>query len=128
MSKGMNKNTKISTVREIGRQVDWNTRQNKRLVEAVLALRTKDEAERFLRDIMTESEIKEFADRLEAASLLFRDVQYNAIEEKVELSSATVARIAKWLNGPLGGYRLILNRISNHHTPSKLRKGLSLSP
>ena len=124
----MNKNTKISTVREIGRQVDWNTRQNKRLVEAVLALRTKDEAERFLRDLMTESEIKEFADRLEAASLLFRDVQYNAIEEKVELSSATVARIAKWLNGPLGGYRLILNRISNHHTPSKLRKGLSLSP
>ena len=128
MSKGMNKNTKISTVREIGRQVDWNTRQNKRLVEAVLALRTKDEAERFLRDLMTESEIKEFADRLEAASLLYRDVQYNAIEEKVMLSSATVARIAKWLNGPLGGYRLILSRISNYHSPSKLRKGLSLSP
>jgi len=127
MSKGMNKNTKISTVREIGRQVDWNTKANKRLVEAVLALRNKDEAERFLRDLMTESEIKEFADRLEAASLLFRDVQYNTIEEDVKLSSATVARIAKWLNGPLGGYRLILSRISNHHSPSQLRKGLSLN-
>ena len=127
MSKGMNKNTKISTVREIGRQVDWNTKANKRLVEAVLALRNKDEAERFLRDLMTESEIKEFADRLEAASLLYRDVQYNTIEEDVKLSSATVARIAKWLNGPVGGYRLILNRISNHHhNSSKIGKGLSL--
>ncbi|MDP2788523.1 MAG: YerC/YecD family TrpR-related protein [bacterium] len=127
MSKGMNKNTKISTVRAIGRQIDWDIKQNRRLIEAVLALRNKDEAERFLRDLMTESEIKEFADRLEAASLLYCDVKYNAIEEKVKLSSTTVARIAKWLNGPLGGYRLILNRISNHHSPSRLRKGLYLN-
>ncbi len=107
----MNEKTKISTVREIGRQVNWNTKQNKRLVEAILAVKNPDEAERFLRDLMTEGEIKEFADRLEAASLLYQDVQYNAIEEKVKISSATVARIAKWLNGPLGGYRLVLKRL-----------------
>ena len=120
----MNKNTKVETVRAIGRQVNWSSVANRRLVEAVLALRTKDEAERFLRDLMTESEIKEFADRLEAASLLYKDVQYNAIEESVKLSSTTVARIAKWLNGPLGGYRLILKRISHHNNSSSFGKGL----
>ena len=76
---------------------------------------------------MTEKEINEFASRLEAASLLSQDVQYNTISEDTGLSSTTIARIAKWLKGSLGGYRLVLSRISNHHTPSKLRKGLSLN-
>lgn len=128
----MNKNTKLETAFEIGRQVDWKKRENKRLIEAILALRDKEEAERFLRDLLTESEIKEIADRLEAASLLYRDVQYDTIVEDVKLSSATVARIAKWLRGPLGGYRLILSRLSpstynSHHTLSSRRKGLSLN-
>ena len=76
---------------------------------------------------MTEQEIKEFANRLEAAKLLTEDTQYNAISEDTGLSSATIARIAKWLGGSLGGYRLILSRLSNHHSPSRLRKGLSLN-
>ena len=43
--------------------MDWNTAQNKGLVQAVLALRTPDEARRFLRDLMTETEIEEFGKR-----------------------------------------------------------------
>lgn len=133
MSKGMNDKTSISTVKlvqQIGPVVSWSSRENKQLIEAVLALRNADEAKRFLRDLMTPEEIQEFANRLEAASLLAKDVQYNTITESTGLSSATIARIAKWLKGSLGGYRLILARLSNsslHHTPSKLRKGLSLS-
>ena len=88
-----------------------------------------------LSNTYSESEIREFANRLEAASLLSKDVQYNAIIESTGLSSTTIARITKWLKGPLGGYRLVLNRINTlknlgtiqHHTPSKLRKGLILS-
>jgi TrpR-related protein YerC/YecD len=108
------------------RNINWNTKENKQLIAAVLGLKNADEAKRFLRDLMTEGEIKEFGNRLEAATLLARDVQYNAISESTGLSSATIARIAKWLNGSLGGYRLVLSRL-NHHTPSKLRKGLLLS-
>lgn len=132
MSKGMNKNTDMGTIKliqEIGPSMDWGKRKNKQLVEAILALKNADEAKRFLRDLMTETEIKEFANRLEAASLLSRDVQYNTITEDTGLSSATVARIAKWLYGPLGGYRLVLSRLSKpslHHNPSKLGRGLSL--
>ena len=131
MSKGMNKNTNIGTVRlmqEIGPKMDWNDKKNKQFVEAILTLKNADEAKLFLRDLMTESEIKEFANRLEAASLLSKDVQYNAIIEDTGLSSATIARIAKWLKGSLGGYRLVLSRLSNHHhAPLKLAKGLHLN-
>ena len=129
MSKGMNKNTLIKTVRlvtEIGPDTDWNTKETKQLVAGILELKTADEAQRFLRDLLTPAEIKEFANRLEAARLLSRDVQYNAIIESTGLSSTTIARIAKWLRGSLGGYRLILNRLNHAHNPAKIGKGLSL--
>jgi TrpR-related protein YerC/YecD len=137
MSKGMNKNTSVETVKliqSIGPTIDWSEKKSRQLVNAFLSLKNKDEVEFFLRDLMTEREIKEFANRLEAASLLSRDVQYNAIIEDTGLSSTTIARIAKWLKGSLGGYRLILNRLNtsatlktSHHNPSKLGKGLSLN-
>ncbi|MCX6705479.1 MAG: YerC/YecD family TrpR-related protein [Candidatus Woesebacteria bacterium] len=137
MSKGINKNTTIKTVKMIqgiGPKVDWSERKNRRLVDAFLALENKGEAEKFLRDLMTESEIQEFANRLEAARLLSTDEQYKGIIEKTGLSSTTIARIAKWLNGSLGGYRLILTRLNpsttlrtSHHNSSKLGKGLYLN-
>ena len=124
--KGMNDKTKIKTVKlvkQIGPDIDWDTKANKQFIAGILALKNEDEGKRFLRDLMTPLEIKEFANRLEAASQLYRDVQYESITESTGLSSTTIARIAKWLGGSLGGYRLILNRI-NHHHPSPVRKGL----
>ena len=106
---------------------EWNSKKNKQLLEAILTLENTKEAEIFLRDIMTEKEIAEFANRLEAARLLSKDVQYNSITESTGLSSTTIARISKWLKGPLGGYRLILSRMANHHSSPQLRKGLSLN-
>ena len=127
----MNDKTDIKTVKlvqQIGSDIDWSSKESRQFLEAVLALKNTDEAKRFLRDLMTPQEIKEFTNRLEAAFLLSKDVQYNAISESTGLSSATIARIKKWLKGSLGGYRLILSRLSNHHhNSSKLRKGLSLN-
>ena len=115
-------------MKNIGKEINWNIKENKQFIEAVLALKNADEAKRFLRDLLTEYEIEEFANRLEAASLLARDVQYNTIIEDTGLSSTTIARISKWLKGSLGGYRLILSRIDSHHyNSSKRRRGLSLS-
>ena len=91
-------------------ELDWNIKENEQLLSAFLILKNKDEAGRFLRDLMTKGEIEEFAKRLEAARLLSRDVQYLAIIEKTGLSSTTIARISKWLKGPLGGYCLVINK------------------
>ena len=130
----MNKNTNIEVVKliqNIGPKIDWNTNKNKQLIAGILNLKSLDEAQRFLRDLMTPLEIQEFANRLEAASLLSSDMQYNYITEKTGLSSATIARIAKWLYGSLGGYRLVLSRLNksslHHNNHPKIRKGLSFS-
>jgi uncharacterized protein YerC len=44
--------------------MDWNTKENKELIEAILALKNPEEAKSFLRDLMTEGEIVEFSKRL----------------------------------------------------------------
>ncbi len=102
-------------MKEIEKEVNWNSKKNQQLLEAVLALKNTEEAEFFLRDLMTQGEIQEFSNRLEAARLLSKDVQYNTIIENTGLSSTTIARISKWLKGPIGGYRLILKRLKENH-------------
>lgn len=129
MSNGMNKNTKVIVAEDVyvtSKAFNWNTKENLQLVDAFISIDDKSKMEAFLRDLMTEGEIIEFSKRLEAARLLSRDTQYLAITDSTGLSSTTVARIAKWLKGPLGGYRFALANISKHHHPhSKLEKGLS---
>lgn len=104
--------------------MNWKTTETKRLLRAMLALQTQDEAKRFLRDLMTKTEIEEFAKRLQAAEMLTEKQPYIAIEQKTGLSSATVARVARWLNGPEGGYQLILKRL-HHRSTVQPRRGLS---
>ena len=104
--------------------MDWNTKENQKFVEMILSLETADEARRFLRDLMTEKEIKEFANRLRAAELLSKNVMYSAIEEETGLSSRTIARVSKFLKGKDMGYKTVLNK-THHHNISKTKRGLS---
>jgi TrpR-related protein YerC/YecD len=97
--------------------MDWNESKNKALVQAVLALRGGDEARRFLRDLLTPDEIEEFANRFRAAELLSQKTSYSKIEKETGLSSATVARVSKWLKGKEGGYRTIIARLHHHSIP-----------
>ena len=104
--------------------MNWKSNENKRLIQAILALKTEDEAGRFLRDLMTEKEIVEFGKRLQAAEMLAQKISYSIIEQKTGLSSTTVARVAKWLNGKEGGYRAIISKF-HHHNSIQSRRGLS---
>lgn len=90
----------------------WETRETDDLVDALLSLRNRREAKRFLRDLLTESELLEFANRLKAAQMLYEQIPYTMIEEQLGLSSTTVARISKWLNSGKGGYKLVLERLA----------------
>ena len=105
--------------------MNWNTPENKELVRALLSLETADEARRFLRDLMTEGEIEEFAKRLKTAEMLSSGSTYSTIEKATGFSSTTVARVSKWLNDGNGGYKTILNKIHHHAlTPNKKRVAL----
>jgi TrpR-related protein YerC/YecD len=99
--------------------MNWKNENCRDLARAILALKTADETRRFLRDLMTEAEIKEFSNRLQAARMLSQKIPYSAIVKTTGLSSTTVARVSKWLNGPLGGYKTILNRIHHHNQHSR---------
>jgi TrpR-related protein YerC/YecD len=109
----------------INEDFNWRISKNEQLLSAFLSLNDKNEAECFLRDIMTEKEIEEFANRLEAARLLTKSTQYAGIIETTGLSSTTIARISKWLKGPLGGYRLVLNKLHHINHQNFTKKGLS---
>jgi len=82
------------------------------LYKAVLNLRNLDECRRFFRDLLTEYEIREFAERWKAARMLANGISYNQIEKETGLSQRTIARVAKWLKNGKGGYTMMLKRMS----------------
>jgi len=101
----------------------WDNATTEDLFKTILNLRNLSEAKRFFRDLLTEAEIIEFAKRWQAAKMLSKKIPYPVIEKETGLSSRTVARVAKWLNKGMGGYRVMLKRLT-HHNPSSLGKGL----
>ncbi len=89
----------------------------KALYTAFSSLRTDEEYKRFLRDLLTESEIKEFINRWKVVRMLHNKIPYEDIEKETGMSSTTIARISKWLNKGMGGYKLMLTRIASNNKP-----------
>ncbi|MCL5010748.1 MAG: YerC/YecD family TrpR-related protein [Patescibacteria group bacterium] len=100
----------------------WDTKTTEELFRAVLQLENISEAKKFFRDLLTEQEIIEFAKRWQVAKMLSQKTPYSEIEQKTGLSSTTVARISKWLNKGMGGYKLMINRL--RHNPFPTGRGL----
>src|SRR6516225_267671 len=82
------------------------------LADAVLTLRNRDEARRFLRDLCTLGELEALAHRWQIALLLADGRSYLDIAETVQTSTATVTRVAHWLRHGAGGYDLALGRVA----------------
>ncbi|MEO6579396.1 MAG: YerC/YecD family TrpR-related protein [Candidatus Limnocylindria bacterium] len=80
------------------------------LAAAIATLRDQEEALRFLRDLCTVNELREFAARWEVARLLDEGVSYHDIIERTGASSATISRVNQWLRYGRDGYRLVLDR------------------
>lgn len=93
--------------------MNWNKKENARLINAFILISSKSEAERFIRDLMTEGEIEEFAKRLETAEMLVKKTSYLVIQKETGFSSTTIARVSKWLNGDLKGYKTMIDKL-NH--------------
>src|SRR5947208_2359206 len=89
---------------------DWRTTDTDELIEAVLRLETGDEAARFLRDLCTLGELRDLAQRWAVVRRLDSGEHYAAISRETGASTATITRIASWLNHGEGGYRSALDR------------------
>jgi TrpR-related protein YerC/YecD len=95
--------------------MNWYNKTTKSLFKTILELKDAGETKKFFRDLLTEEEIIEFSKRWQTAQMLNKNVSYENIEKATGLSSRTIARISKWLNKGMGGYKLMLNRQNHHH-------------
>ncbi len=81
------------------------------LFEAVLALETVEECERFFEDLCTIRELNDMSDRLEAAKLLLKGETYEVIGQKTNMSSATISRVNRCIQFGSGGYKEIISKL-----------------
>jgi TrpR-related protein YerC/YecD len=88
----------------------WPTAEHAALFKTIASLRTRSEAERFLRDLCTRSELDAMAHRWQVAQLLDEGLPYLEVARRTHASTTTVTRVAQWLRRGEGGYALALRR------------------
>ena len=89
----------------------FNTPSIDRLFAAILQLQNVEECHKFFEDICTIKEVKDMAQRLDAAILLDEGAGYQQISEQVGISTATISRVSRCLNYGAGGYRMTIDRL-----------------
>jgi TrpR-related protein YerC/YecD len=91
---------------------DWRSPDTEALLDAIVRLEDRDQAARFLRDLCTLNELRDMAQRWAVARLLDAGKHYAQISRETGASTATITRIASWLNHGEGGYREALERLA----------------
>lgn len=86
------------------------------LSEAMLHLKTLDEYQSFLKDILTNQEIKMLAQRLRVAILLSEGNTFDTISDKTGVSSVTIERVKQSLLYGEDGYKVIIERMKGNST------------
>ena len=81
-----------------------------RLMQALLALHTREECHAFLEDICTIKELQDISARLCVAVMLDEGKNYQEISKATGASTATISRVKKCLVYGSGGYRTTLDR------------------
>ena len=96
--------------------------QTDQLIEAILALKDKEEAYRFFDDLCTISEIQSLSQRLEVAHMLRMKKTYEKIKNETGASTATISRVRRCLNYGNDGYDEMLARLYPDEKPFELPK------
>lgn len=87
-----------------------NGKQYQELFSAMLELKSVGEFKKFFRDLCTRAELEAMSERWQVVQLLLAGVPYREISKQTGASTATVTRVAQWLNHGEGGYQLVLKR------------------
>ena len=91
----------------------WRTDELERLFDAILRLKSREEAEAFFRDLCTLGELHDMAQRWAVVRMLEAGLHYADISRQTGASTATITRINTWLQHGEGGYRLMLDRLAD---------------
>jgi TrpR-related protein YerC/YecD len=90
---------------------DWRTPDVEALFNAILSLETTEETGAFFRDLCTLNELRDMAQRWAVVRMLESGLHYADISRRTGASTATITRIASWLNHGEGGYRTMLDKL-----------------
>ena len=82
------------------------------LYDAILTLKNREECYSFFEDLCTISEIKEMSKRLLVAKRLSDNRVYTDIAAETGLSTATISRVNHCIKYGDGGYKTVLDRMS----------------
>ena len=81
------------------------------LYAAILQLLTVEEVESFFFDLCTPAELEGIVDRWRVAQMLVQKMPYRQIAAETNVSTATIVRVARFLNNGNDGYRTIMRRL-----------------
>ena len=90
-----------------------HTKEVDALFDAILSLKDREECYKFFEDALTVREILDIAQRLKAAEMLKAGKSYNEVCAVTGMSTATISRVSKALERGPGGYRLVLERLTD---------------
>lgn len=90
----------------------WVSEDTDELCAAMSHLDNIAETRAFLRDLLTEREINEFANRWKVARMLYANLRWGRIEKISGVSSATIAKVRKQMAKKEGGYDLMFKKIT----------------
>lgn len=93
------------------KQTRWQNPQINELFKVIGNLKTSGDMAKFFRDLCTIDELREMARRWQAAQLINKKMPYRTVAARTGLSTATVTRVAYWLNEGAGGYRRAIKRL-----------------
>jgi TrpR-related protein YerC/YecD len=91
----------------------WRNESTDRLMKVFSELNTVEECYSFLADLCTIKEIMDMSQRLEVASLLKNGTNYQEINRKTGVSTATISRVNKCLAYGTGGYELAIKSLED---------------
>ncbi len=82
------------------------------LIKALLSLENEQDCENLLEDLMTRKEVLDIAQRMLVAKMLSEQTIYNKIVEVTGASTATISRVNRCYLYGAGGYKKVLDKIS----------------
>jgi len=87
-------------------KIPYKTRKNlqKRLFEKMSKLNTSREIEKFMADLLTESELVMVTRRLQVAKMLLQDALYEEIKHELGVGFSTIIAVRKKIESGGGGY------------------------
>lgn len=93
------------------RDPEIETSAESRLYDAVMQLKSTQEAADFFRDLCTPAELQAMADRWLVVAMLREGRAYRDIHDRTGVSVTTIGRVARFLEQGNGGYKRVADRL-----------------